>query len=123
MVGQGKITALVVDDVAEVRSLLRHTLTQLGVEDIDEAANGAECFKKFKPNKYSIIFLDIELPDVTGHKVLTSLKNLDENVKVVMVSAHSSIDNVKAAITHGAEGFVVKPFSIKKIESIIKKVV
>ena len=40
---------------------------------------------------------------------------------VVMVSAHSGIENVKDAIDKGAKGFVVKPFTPKKIAAMLKK--
>ncbi|RXF01688.1 response regulator, partial [Pseudoalteromonas phenolica] len=65
--------------------------------------------------------LDIELPDGDGKELIAEINKINENINVVMVSAHSTVDNVKDAIERGAKGFVVKPFSPKKIAAMLKK--
>jgi two-component system chemotaxis response regulator CheY len=67
------------------------------------------------------VFLDIELPDGDGKELIAEINKINEKINVVMVSAHSTVDNVKDAIERGAKGFVVKPFSPKKIAAMLKK--
>ncbi len=116
-----KLKILIVDDVGTVRSFLHQTLMHLGIEDIDEAATAAQCVKACEDHGYNIIFLDIELPDGDGKDLIAELNILRPEANVVMVSAHSTVDNVKDAIERGAKGFVVKPFSPKKIAAMLKK--
>ncbi len=53
--------------------------------------------------------------------LIARLSEIIPDVNVVMVSAHSTVENVKDAIERGAKGFVVKPFSPKKIAAMLKK--
>ncbi|MFY8273099.1 response regulator [Pseudoalteromonas sp. SSDWG2] len=115
------IAILIVDDVGTVRSFLNQTLVHLGIDDIDEAPNAAQCMAACAKKEYDIIFLDIELPDGDGKAMIADINAVSEKTNVVMVSAHSNIENVKEAIDNGAKGFVVKPFSPKKIAAILKK--
>lgn len=114
-------SVLIVDDVSTVRSFLRQTLSHLGVRNVREAASGGECVRLFKEEQADIVFLDIELPDFDGNEVLRQLHEVNPRVNVVMISAHSTVDNVKESIENGAKGFIVKPFSPKKIAAVLKK--
>ena len=64
---------------------------------------------------------DIEMPDGNGLEVLKHIKDNNIPTFTVMVSAHGTFENVKIAMDAGADGFVVKPYSEKKIEQVIKK--
>jgi two-component system chemotaxis response regulator CheY len=115
------LTYLIVDDVVSVREFLRQTLIQLGASEILEASNAQEAFRIYKEKLPDIVFLDIELPDQDGQSVLKQIKFYNENAHVVMVSGHSTVENVKESIANGAAGFIVKPFSPKKITTVLKK--
>jgi two-component system chemotaxis response regulator CheY len=116
-----QISILIVDDVGTVRSFLHQTLTHLGIEHVKEASTATQCIKACEENHFDIIFLDIELPDGDGKELIARLTDINPHVNVVMVSAHSTVENVKDAIERGAKGFVVKPFSPKKIAAMLKK--
>lgn len=114
-------TALIVDDMPDMRALLRATLIKLGVDSVDEAEDGAQALATYQQKNIDMVFLDINMPGVSGLELLAELKRLDPNVHVVMVSGESSISNVRAAIGFGARGFVVKPYSVEKIEEAINR--
>jgi two-component system chemotaxis response regulator CheY len=115
------LSYLIVDDVSSVREFLRQTLISMQVSEIHESSNGTDAIEAFKKNIPDVVFLDIELPDLDGQSVLRQIKNIKSNAFVVMVSAHSTVENVKEAISNGAAGFIVKPFSQKKITTVLKK--
>jgi two-component system chemotaxis response regulator CheY len=116
-----QISILIVDDVGTVRSFLHQTLTHLGIGHVKEASTATQCIKACEENHFDIVFLDIELPDGDGKELIARLTDISPDVNVVMVSAHSTVENVKDAIQRGAKGFVVKPFSPKKIAAMLKK--
>ncbi|WP_372760007.1 response regulator [Pseudoalteromonas sp.] len=116
-----QLAILIVDDVSTVRSFLSQTLMHLGIENVKEASTAAQCINECRAADYNMIFLDIELPDGDGKELIAQINQLNPDTKVVMVSAHSAVENVKEAIDKGAKGFVVKPFSPKKIASMLKK--
>ncbi|CCQ09595.1 Chemotaxis regulator-transmits chemoreceptor signals to flagelllar motor components CheY [Pseudoalteromonas luteoviolacea B = ATCC 29581] len=118
---ESQISILIVDDVGTVRSFLHQTLSHLGIDKIREASTATQCIKACEETHFDIVFLDIELPDGDGKEIIARLNEINPNVNVVMVSAHSTVENVKDAIERGAKGFVVKPFSPKKIAAMLKK--
>ncbi|OUS31534.1 hypothetical protein A9Q99_02900 [Gammaproteobacteria bacterium 45_16_T64] len=114
-------TALIVDDVSDMRSLLRTTLLDLGVKAVEEAADGAQALAIYQQSAIDIVFLDINMPGVSGLELLQELMRLNEQAHVVMVSGDSSITNVKTSIGLGAKGFVVKPYSVDKIQEALNR--
>jgi CheY-like chemotaxis protein len=62
-----------------------------------------------------IVFLDIDLPDITGHDVLGKILELDPGAYVVMLSGNGNAENVTKAVKAGAKGFVAKPFTKEKL--------
>lgn len=114
-------TALIVDDVSDMRSLLRTTLLDLGVKAVEEAADGDQALAIYQQSAIDIVFLDINMPGVSGLELLQELMRLNEQAHVVMVSGDSSITNVKTSIGLGAKGFVVKPYSVDKIQEALNR--
>ncbi|MCG8313587.1 MAG: response regulator [Pseudomonadales bacterium] len=112
---------LVVDDVPDMRSLLRTTLYQLDVHDVAEASCGEKAVEQYFQEGYDMVFLDINLPDVSGLEVLKKILERNSRAHVVMVSGESSVDNVKTALTSGAKGFIVKPYSPSKIKGALDR--
>ena len=96
--------------------------SQLGASDIITASTGQEALDQFSANLPDVVFLDIELPDFNGQSLLKEMKSIKNNVCIIMVTAHGTVDNVKESIALGASGFIVKPFSPRKIASVLKTV-
>ena len=63
-----------------------------------------------------IVYLDIQMPQANGFDVLQKIKRQWPHQYVIMVSAESSIENVKKSIELHSDGFLVKPVSIRKLE-------
>ena len=116
-----QLSILIVDDVSTVRSFLSQTLMHLGIENVKEASTAKQCISECQAANYNMIFLDIELPDGDGKELIAQINDINPETNVVMVSAHSAVENVKEAIDKGAKGFVVKPFTPKKIAAMLKK--
>lgn len=115
-----KLCVLIVDDVAAVRSYLKQILLGLGVPDIVEAADGAEARALYTRLQPQLVFLDIQLPDMNGKELLRQFKSQNQHSQIVMVSAFSSVSNLKDSIAAGANAFVVKPFSVKRISHLMQ---
>ena len=67
-------SALVVDDVAAVRSYISQILQQMGITSVYEAADGRSALQLFDDHQPQLVFLDIHLPDVNGHQLLKEIK-------------------------------------------------
>ncbi len=113
------IKVLMVEDESEMRALLRTTLSKVGIDKIGEAEDGKSALESFVEDQYNIVMLDIGLPDMDGLSVLTSMKRLNKNAFIVLVTADDSIDSIQTAISSGANGYVVKPYSYEKILDVV----
>lgn len=118
---QTDCSVLIIDDVASVREYLRQTLMLLGVTQVCEASNGAHGINAYSKKQQDVVFLDIELPDCDGKSLLRQIKEINPQANVIIMTAHSTVENVQQSIVAGACGFIAKPFSAKKIESVLNK--
>jgi len=116
-----RVTALIADDVVEMRVLLKKVLQGLECDVLDKVADGTAAIEKIDQLKPDIVFLDIDMPGVSGLQVLDNLKKKNSEVFRVIVSGQNTVENIKEAIARGANAFVVKPYSVSKIEQVIEK--
>lgn len=112
---------MIADDVAEMRQLLRKILMDLGHEVCGEAASGDKALQMIQSQQPDIVFLDIEMPGLSGLEVLDQIRGLPKKVFTIIVSAHSTFDNVQTALGKGADGFIVKPYAQKKIADVLER--
>ncbi len=112
---------LIADDKAIMRDLLKHTLRSLGDFEFIDANNGVEALRQYNIHKPDIVFLDINMPPSDGISALIKIKEKHNNAFIAMVSAESSITNVKLSLNAGADGFVHKPYNGKNIIDILNK--
>ena len=102
------VNALIIDDEAHVRVLIRMLLKQLGIETVWEAADGAAALEQAKAHTPNVILLDINLPQVGGLEVLAKLKAAHPKIPVIIVSSQSTMKTVIQTRELGAEAYVLK---------------
>jgi len=116
-----KLKILIADDEPLMRGLLCSYLVEECKYEVYKASDGKEALQLYVQyrEELDMIFLDIEMPKVNGLRVLKEIHTLDPNAYVVIVSGVGNLDNVKAAIAAGVNGFIVKPFTNNKIAEAI----
>ncbi len=102
------VNALIIDDEAHVRVLIRMLLKQLGIETVWEAADGHAALDQAAAHKPNVILLDINLPQVGGLEVLAKLKAAHPKIPVIIVSSQSTMKTVIQTRELGAEAYVLK---------------
>ncbi len=115
---------LVVDDYKTMVRIIRNLLKQLGFEDVDEAADGAEAFAKMKSRKYGLIISDWNMEPMTGYELLKEVR-ADPTLSrtpFIMVTAESKTENVIAAKKAGVNNYIVKPFNAQTLKGKIDAV-
>jgi two-component system KDP operon response regulator KdpE len=104
-----KSTVLVVDDELQIRRLLRVCLEANGYRVV-EAATGQEGIQQAAQCRPDVVILDLGLPDLDGVTVLKRLREWSR-VPVVVLSVRDRDEDKIAALDHGADDYVTKPFS------------
>ena len=85
------------------------------------AKTGEDGVNLYTLHSPDIVFLDIDLPDISGLKILEKIKKINKDAYVVMLSADSNKHNVIDTNKMGAKGFVAKPFTGGKLIHFLEK--
>jgi len=86
-----------------------------------EAENGEEGLRKYEIEKPDVVLLDVIMPDLHGTEVLKRLVNMDENAKVIMLSAVGQKKTVQMCNKLGSVGYVIKPFEGEQLVGTVEK--
>ena len=118
---QDRPTAIIAEDVPEMGEMLSNTLNNLGCNIVAIEENGTKALEKIEELNPDMVFLDIEMPGLSGLEILDAIKSRHLPTFPVIVSGNGSFENLKASMEKGAKGFVVKPYTSDKINQMIVK--
>ena len=117
---------LTVDDALTVRTMVRNILEEAGFE-VEEAENGSAALEKIKTdNKFDVVLLDWEMPQMDGYTFLTQVRknNLMPNTKIIMLTSFNKMTNILEAMDAGADEYIMKPFTpeivLEKIQNTLE---
>ena len=116
-----KAKILIVDDSALTRRSLRQILETAGCEVV-EAEEGLAAMERYFLEKPDVVMLDLVMRGMYGLEVLEKLRELDSDVKVIVVSADIQSSSRELAEQAGARGFVNKPFDKAEILAALDQV-
>jgi two-component system, NtrC family, response regulator AtoC len=111
---------LVIDDDESIVETLDLYLTEEGYA-VRTALNGTDGLNKYVQEPSDVVILDIRLPDVDGFAVLEDLKEENENVKVIMITAFHDMETTINAMKGGAFDYIHKPVNVDELDLAIKK--
>ena len=111
---------LCVDDDQYLTDLLRYALAREGFE-VRMAHTGRDALRLIRSESLDLIILDVNIPDMNGFKVLSSLRTFSQ-IPVVMLTARSQDEDIIAGFGQGADDYVAKPFSVQVLINRIKAV-
>lgn len=106
---------MLVDDDANIRSLLRVILRSEGWAVVGEVSNGQQAIAQCKEQRPDVVCLDVMMPGMSGLEVLGVLHQEVPESRVVMITSDASMHTVREAVGHGAAGYIVKPFNAKRV--------
>jgi two-component system chemotaxis response regulator CheY len=113
--------ALVVDDAAFMRMMLKNILQKGGHEVVGEAENGAVAIERYKELRPDFVTMDITMPVMEGIEAVRHIKESDPQAKILMCSAMGQQSMIVQAVQAGARDFIVKPFQEERVLESISK--
>ncbi len=118
------LKVLIVDDEHELRksvvSILKNTIPDFKFE-IDEASNGIEALNYIRSANYDMVLMDVKMPEMDGIEALTKIKEHDPRTFVVLMTAHSNLQDAVLAIKEGAYDYLEKPVDPKRLIEILRQ--
>jgi DNA-binding response OmpR family regulator len=113
---------LVVEDDAEMRSLLKDFFEEDGFE-IDSVGNGSEAFRRIAREPFDLIITDIRMPGLTGLDILPGIKKLQPEVSIIVITAFGSEEVRRKALERGATAYLEKPILFNKLRTLVHEMV
>lgn len=110
---------LLVEDRLSIARCYREFLSTEGC-DIHHVDNGREAISALSEASYSIVLLDLQLPDIDGYIVLEHIKEENLSCEVVVITAHGSYEVSKRVINMGATDYLEKPFSADRLRITVR---
>jgi two-component system response regulator HydG len=117
------ITILVVDDEAEVRSLLGQCLAQAGFA-VATAGDGEEARARMRSDRPAAVLLDLTMPRLGGLEALPEMKRIAPDTPVIIIcTAHADVATAVSALRLGAYDYLTKPFDLELVRASARRAV
>ena len=112
---------LVVDDDKNIRRTVSMALESLDYF-VHTAFDGKDAMVQLTGDKYDLIITDLKMPGMNGMELLAQAIATYPDIKIVLISAHATVDNAVEAMKLGAVDFLQKPFTPKELRNIVHRV-
>jgi EAL domain-containing protein (putative c-di-GMP-specific phosphodiesterase class I) len=117
-----KARILVADDEPLVGQGLRRLLEQAGY-DVSTALGGREAVRQASERHFDVVVTDIHMPDIDGLELLRTLRRLDEDVAVVLMTGDPRVETAVSAVELGASQYLLKPIDHERLRRTIERAV
>jgi len=118
MIYQGEKILLVEDDQT-LNFIIKDNLEQNGYV-VTSAEDGESAIKFFKAEKFSLCLLDVMLPKKDGFTLAKEIREVDDHVPIIFITARSMTEDRITGLTIGGDDYITKPFSMEELLLKIK---
>ena len=127
MAKQSALEILIVDDQLDIPLALSAMLKELADVNISVVVDGQEAMGALAGTKFDLLFLDLQLPLVTGEEVLDAIATGEDNIQkprhIIVMSAGARLDELRTRLSAGVvDGLLEKPFRYADLQGIIADV-
>ncbi|PRQ05404.1 putative transcriptional regulatory protein TcrX [Enhygromyxa salina] len=121
--GTGRLRVLVIDDSPQILAYLRELLSadECDVTTISDPHEGLERLRR-KNERWHILILDLEMPDMPGLRLLEKLRQIDGGLAVITLTEHATTQSTSDAIKLDVSAYMHKPFSGDDMRNTIARV-
>ncbi|MXW22990.1 MAG: sigma-54-dependent Fis family transcriptional regulator [Candidatus Dadabacteria bacterium] len=113
---------LVADDEEDIRWILETSLKKSGFE-VECAENGEDAVRKAREEAYSLILLDINMPDMNGFEVLSQLRDRGIDSPIIFITAQNTVSNAIDSMQLGAYDYLTKPFDLEEVKLFAERAI
>ncbi|MBE5963516.1 MAG: response regulator transcription factor [Lachnospiraceae bacterium] len=105
---------LIVEDDRELRQLFERVLIKNGYT-VKGVTNGAEALEEIHKGYYDLMISDIMMPVMDGYELVRTLRNLDINIPVLMITAKDAFNDMQMGFLSGTDDYMVKPVNVNEM--------
>lgn len=118
------LNCLVVEDEEYVRKGIIYKIDweRLGLHLAAEEENGIDALKTIERGDISIVITDIRMPGMNGLELIEKVKDMDENIKFIIISGYGEFEYAKKALSYNVSDYILKPVKGAQLERTLCKV-
>jgi PAS domain S-box-containing protein len=118
---------LIVDDHPINRLFAKKLMLKIGFSDIDLAEDGLQALEKINQNKYNLVFMDCQMPNLDGYQTTQLVreieKNKNEHLRIIAMTANAMNGDAEKCIRAGMDDYLSKPIKTQKLLEVLSKYV
>jgi len=118
--GAGQPTVLVVDDDAQLQTIFKQFLKKAGFGRI-VVGSGAEAISCAEKQKFDLVFLDLQLPDIPGDEVYERLKQVHPDLPIVIITGYPDSEILSKILQSGPVTVIKKPIEFDQLNRTVKQ--
>ncbi len=111
---RGRSRLLIVDDESAIRGVLKRHFTRMGFECF-EAGTGTQAVELLENRDVDAVLSDLNMPQMDGFELLRTIKKMDPDLAVLLITGNNEIEKAISAIQCEADDYLLKPFNIPQI--------
>jgi two-component system response regulator PilR (NtrC family) len=117
------LTIMIIDDDKDIGESMLMAIALTENKSI-YYSNPVEAVKEYlkHPEKYDVIFTDIQMPELNGQEVIAQIRKTDKDVPIVIITATSGIFTTEDLVKLNVPSLILKPFDIADIELAIRQI-
>ena len=113
---------LTVEDEEKIANFLRRGLLEESYA-VDISRDGEDALYKFDINAYDLVLLDLMIPKVDGVTVCRKIREKNQNIPILILTAKDSVEDKVAGLDAGADDYVTKPFAFSELTARIRALI
>ena len=116
-----KLSVLVVDDDPDILEYLQDFLTAEGFE-VTTLSDPSVAVDRVRDEVFHLVVLDLMMPKVSGLDLLAQIRAVDDDIAVIILTGHPSLDTATASIQHEVSAYIHKPFTPAEFRDVIARI-
>jgi DNA-binding NtrC family response regulator len=113
---------LIVDDEAPVREFLKKGITKLTGFSAEVAQDGSDAIRKIEADLFDLVLTDMKMPVLDGIDLLKTIKEMEPEIRVIVMTGYGTIKTAVEAMKNGADDFITKPIDLDELFLRLSKV-
>ncbi|HEY5923867.1 MAG TPA: response regulator [Kofleriaceae bacterium] len=116
-----KLSVLVIDDDPDILEYLQDFLGAEGFE-VTALADPSLAVERIRDDVFHLVVLDLMMPKVSGLDLLAQIRAVDDDIAVIILTGHPSLDTATASIQHEVSAYIHKPFTPADFRDVIARI-
>ena len=111
---------LIVEDDSFILTFTSKILKSQGYL-VTTVMTGKDALAKVQTSNYNLLLLDIGLPDMTGTEILRKIREINQDIIVIMMTGNPQLDSSIDSVNYGADGYLIKPVNDTDLVDIVEE--